>query len=144
MRNGAMRLRPPSPSRTRARSSRPPTTSWPEPWCNWPKRARSRCSTIGAPPPSPPPPTAISRPSVSATPHGGWPSPPPRPAQWSRTWGRYQGADPAIDPEFERGLLVGLRRDPEVRLQGLEALRELRLGVLVGHGGDDDHVLAFL
>ena len=43
-----------------------------------------------------------------------------------------------------RGLLVGLGRDPQVGLERLPALRELRLGVLVGDGGDDDDVLAVL
>ena len=41
-------------------------------------------------------------------------------------------------------LLVGLGRDPQVRLERLPALRELLLGVLVGDGGGDDHVVAVL
>src|SRR5467141_5022689 len=41
-------------------------------------------------------------------------------------------------------LLVRLRRDSEVRLQRLPTFGELRLGVLVGYGRDDDHVLAVL
>src|SRR5262249_56091357 len=39
-------------------------------------------------------------------------------------------------------LLIRLGGDPEIGLQGLPALRELLLGLLVGDGGDDDHVLA--
>src|SRR5438874_1143266 len=43
-----------------------------------------------------------------------------------------------------RRLLVGLRREPQVRLQRLPALRELRLCVFVGDCRSDDDVLALL
>src|SRR2546425_9240727 len=40
--------------------------------------------------------------------------------------------------------LAGLRRQAEVRLERAPALRELRAGLLVAHGRDDDDVLALL
>src|ERR1019366_8067257 len=57
----------------------------------------------------------------------------PEPVPTPQPWGRGR-----------RGLLVRLGRDPQVGLDGLPALRELGLGVLVGDGRDDDHVLALL
>ena len=38
----------------------------------------------------------------------------------------------------------GLRGQAEIRLQGAEALRETLLCLIIGHRGDDDHVLALL
>ncbi len=40
-----------------------------------------------------------------------------------------------------RGSAVGLGGDPQIGLERLPALGELRLGVIVAHGGNDDHVL---
>ena len=56
----------------------------------------------------------------------GRPPPPPLPAR------RRLGVRPRCDPGLPRPLLVGLGRQPQVRLQRLPALRELLLGVLVG------------
>src|ERR1035438_6685599 len=64
------------------------------------------------------------------------------------------GSDPAgsagSDHSFDgarcgpRRLQVGLGRDPQVGLERLEPLGEPLLGLLVGDGGDDDHILPLL